>query len=121
VKTVTINIIDEEYERLTQVADVLGYSVEEFLFREGIDFIVSGLESSVADNLVCRIWDTLAEAQVAAGKADTLDETSYFWHFYKMPDGRIIVEDSGRNQDKLIAAGHEFVTCGLSQDWKEAA
>jgi hypothetical protein len=65
---VTFNIIDEEYERLAQVADVLGYSVEEFLFREGIDFIVSGLESSVADNLVCRIWDTMEEAQTAAGK-----------------------------------------------------
>jgi hypothetical protein len=121
VKTVTFNIIDEEYERLAQVADVLGLTVEEFLFREGINIIVEGLESSVGDNIVCRIWDTLEEAQTAAGKADVIDETAYFWHFYQRPDGRIIVESCPLNHEKDIEAGNAFVMCGLSVDWKEAA
>lgn len=120
-KTLTINIADEEHGRLAQLADVLNLTVEEFLFREGIEFIISGMEFNAAEHLAARIWDTIPEAKRAAVKADALDETAYWWAILERPDGKYVLEPGETNRAKAEAAGFILRDCGLSADWKEAA
>lgn len=116
-KTLTIQISDEEHKRLAKLADVLNLTPEEFLSREGIDILMSGLEFSVSENLAARIWDTLEEAKEAATKADALDESAYDWHFYRQADGRILSEPGSEYREKIEASGGELILSGESLDW----
>jgi hypothetical protein len=119
-KTVTIQIIDEEYDRLARLADVLNQNVEEFLCLEGVAFILEGIGSSAAENLAARIWDTIPEAKQAAAKADTIDESAYWWAILETPEGKFVLEPGEASRAAAESAGFIMRDCGLSADWKKS-
>lgn len=108
-KTISITLDEEDYAKLSAIADVLNLPPGEFLSREGLGWITQGMAGTVAENLAARIYDTQEEAERAASKADALDEEENDWHFYRMPDGRIQSEVNDYYHADRIAEGCELI------------
>lgn len=121
-KTLTINIPDQVHARLASLAGIVGLTPEQFLETEGIErIVVDSTEGNIADLLVSGVWDSLETAQAAAVKADEADESAYFWHFYRTPEGKVLAECSDQFCEQIEAKGNTLIVRSPSQDWKEAA
>jgi len=89
-KIVTIELSDDEAEILEKWGNIVGRSLSAFIQDEVVPDYITGNEGSLAENLVCRIYDTLEEAKTSTGKMDALIGVDD-WRYYRKQDGRVHV------------------------------